>query len=417
MTFDELRSKYHSISFDLYEYIEDEKNINVYFYYSMGELNFKHTLIIVKKDFFVMENVSEKDVFLFNLGIMEIINYYKLACPEKIVLKAGALREEQKPFFRKLFYKGLGEFRYINNIEIDEESFVSFENYTNNYLVKSKKNDFSGNIVPVGGGKDSVVTLELLKEEKDKNLCLIVNPRGATIDSVNVAGYGLSNTIEVLRKLDPQLLELNKKGYLNGHVPFSAMLAFLGIFCALLTNKENVILSNESSADECTDEVSGANHQYSKSMEFEKDFVSYVEKYITPGIHYFSLLRGMREIDIARLFANHKQYHSIFRSCNVGSKNGGNSWCGECSKCLFVYIILSPFLTEDELNMIFGKNLLDDINLLKYFKELIGFDSVKPFECVGTRDEVNEAILLTIEKYKGKKMPVLLDEYRKLKNK
>ena len=415
MTFNELREKYHSISFDLYEYIEDENNINVYFYYSMGEFNFKHSLIIPKKDFFVMENASHRDVFLFNLGVMEIINYYKLACPKKIILKAGALRDEQKLFFRKLFYKGLGEFRYINNIEIDEENFVAFENYAKNFLVKSRKNDFSGNIVPVGGGKDSVVTLELLKEEKDKNTCLIINPRGATKDTVNVAGYGMENTIEVFRKLDPKLLELNNQGFLNGHVPFSAMLAFLGIFCALLTNKENVILSNESSADECTDEKSGANHQYSKSMEFEKDFVSYVEKYITPGIHYFSLLRGMREIDIARLFAKHKQYHNIFRSCNVGSKNGGNSWCGKCSKCLFVYIILSPFLSEEELNNIFGKNLLDDIELLKYFRELTGLDEVKPFECVGTRDEVNEAIALTMEKYDKEYLPVLLKEYIKIR--
>jgi len=416
MTFNELREKYSSISFDLYEYIEDEKNINIYFYYSMGELHFKHTLVIVKKDFFVMENVIDKDVFLFNLGVMELINYYKLACPKKVILKAGALRDEQKKFFKKLFYKGLGEFRYINQIEIEEEEFVNFENQAKNFLVKSKLNNFSGNIVPVGGGKDSVVTLELLKDEKDKNLCLILNPRGATIDTVNVAGYGINNTIEVFRKLDPLLLELNTKGYLNGHVPFSAMLAFLGIFCALLTNKENVILSNESSADESTDEVSGANHQYSKSMEFEKDFVSYVEKYINSGIHYFSLLRGMREIDIAKLFANHKQYHSIFRSCNVGSKNGGNSWCGSCPKCLFVYIILSPFLSEEELTNIFGKNLLNDITLLKYFRELTGFDKVKPFECVGTRDEVNEAILLTIEKYQNKELPVLLQEYLKLKD-
>lgn len=413
MTFNELREKYSSISFDLYEYIEDENNIKVYFYYSMGEFNFKHELIIPKKDFFVMANASEKDVFLFNLGVMEIINYYKLACPKKIILKAGALRDEQKLFFKKLFYKGLGEFRYINNIEIDEQNFVTFENCAKKFLVKSRKNDFSGNIVPVGGGKDSIVTLELLKEEKEKNVCLIVNPRGATIDTVNVAGYGIENTIEVFRKLDSKLLELNNQGFLNGHVPFSAMLAFLGIFCALLTNKENVILSNESSADECTDEESGANHQYSKSMEFEKDFVSYVEKYITSGIHYFSLLRGMREIDIARLFAKHKQYHNIFRSCNVGSKNGGNSWCGSCSKCLFVYIILSPFLSDEQLNNIFGKNLLDDINLLKYFRELTGIDKVKPFECVGTRDEVNEAINLTIQKYGEKELPVLLREYLK----
>ena len=109
------------------------------------------------------------------------------------------------------------------------------------------------------------------------------------------------------------------------------------------------------------------------------------------------------------MFAEHKQYHKIFRSCNVGSKNGENRWCGKCPKCLFVYIMLAPFLEEKELIDIFGNNLLEDIELKKYYRELTGLDPVKPFECVGTRDEVNEAISLIKEKYKKKKMPVLLE--------
>lgn len=399
MNFYELREKYNSIIYKKYSCIENENEIKITFLYKLGEFDFEHMITIPKKYFFHLENMIDKDVFLFNLGLMEIINYYKLACPKKIVLEAGAIKEEQKEFFKKLFYKGLGEFRYINNIDISMEEFLEIENTDENYVRKSKLKGFNGNIVPVGGGKDSIVTLELLKHEKEKNNCLIVNPRGATIDTVNVAGYNMENTIEIYRKIDPKLLELNKQGFLNGHVPFSAMLAFLGIFCALITNKQYVILSNESSADESTDEVTGANHQYSKSMEFEKDFSNYVEKYINSDIKYFSLLRGMRELDIARLFAEHKQYHKIFRSCNVGSKNGGNDWCGSCPKCLFVYIMLAPYLEKEELIDIFGKDLLEDTELLTYLKQLTGIEKVKPFECVGTRDEVNEAIDMIVKKY------------------
>lgn len=399
MNFYELREKYDSIIYKNFTYIETDEELSISYLYKLGEHNFNHKITIPKKHFFHLENITDKDVFLFNLGIIEIINYYKLACPKRIVLEAGAIKEEQKEFFKKLFYKGLGEFRYINKIDISMEDFLEFENVDENYIRKSKLKGFEGNIVPVGGGKDSIVTLELLKHEKEKNNCLIVNPRGATIDTVNVAGYNMENTIEIYRKIDPKLLELNKQGYLNGHVPFSAMLAFLGVFCALITNKQYVILSNESSADESTDEVTGANHQYSKSMEFEKDFSNYVEKYINSEIKYFSLLRGMRELDIARLFAEHKQYHKIFRSCNVGSKNGGNDWCGSCPKCLFVYIMLAPYLEKDELISIFGKDLLEDTELLTYLKQLTGIEKVKPFECVGTRAEVNEAIDMIVKKY------------------
>lgn len=399
MNFYELREKYESIIYKSFNCIENEDEIKINYLYKLGEHNFNHQLLIPKKYFFHLENMIDKDVFLFNLGLMEIINYYKLACPKRIILEVGAIKEEQKDFFKKLFYKGLGEFRYINKIDIGMDEFLEFENVDENYFRKSKLKGFEGNIVPVGGGKDSIVTLELLKHEKEKNNCLIVNPRGATIDTVNVAGYNMENTIEIYRKIDPKLLELNKQGFLNGHVPFSAMLAFLGVFCALITNKQYVILSNESSADESTDEITGANHQYSKSMEFEKDFSNYVEKYINSEIKYFSLLRGMRELDIARLFAEHKQYHKIFRSCNVGSKNGGNDWCGSCPKCLFVYIMLAPYLEKEELINIFGKDLLEDTELLTYLKQLTGIEKVKPFECVGTRDEVNEAIDMIVKKY------------------
>ena len=407
MTFNELREKFDSISYDSFSYKENENDLEVSFFYTLGEYKFTHKLNIIKKKFFIMENLKDKDIFLFNLGMVELISYYKLACPKKVIIKAGSLNDDQKEFWKKLFYNGLGEFRFVNNIDVSYDDFVIFENATKLQFSKSVLNKFDGNLVPVGGGKDSIVTIELLKAQGTNNTCFIVNPRGATINTVEVAGYSMEDTVEVLRKIDPLLIKLNSEGFLNGHTPFSASLAFLGIFCALISGKEFVVLSNESSANEATDEETGANHQYSKSLEFEIDFVKYVEKYINSHIKYFSLLRGMRELDIAKKFSELKQYHKVFRSCNVGSKNGRNEWCGKCSKCLFVYIMLAPFLERDGLIDIFGHDLLDDIELEKYFNQLIGKEKTKPFECVGTRDEVNEAIGMIREKYKDS-LPILL---------
>lgn len=401
MNFEELRDNFDNISYDNFSYKENENDLEVSFFYSLGEIKFVHKLNIIKKHFFIMENIVDKDVFLFNLGMVELISYYKAACPKNVILRAGVLNDEQIEFWKKLFYNGLGEFRYINNIKTNYEDFVAFRNAGKKQYVKSKLGNFSGNLVPIGGGKDSIVTLELLKAQNEDNTCFIVNPRGATTDTVETAGYSMENTVEVIRKIDPTLIQLNKDGFLNGHTPFSASLAFLGLFCALISGKEFVVLSNESSANEATDEETGANHQYSKSLEFELDFVEYAEKYITSNIHYFSLLRGMREIDIAKKFSEFKKYHKIFRSCNAGSKNGKNEWCGKCPKCLFVYIILAPFLEREELIDIFGHDLLNDMELEKYYKELTGVEKTKPFECVGTRAEVNEAVQMIKEKYKG----------------
>ncbi len=407
MRFEELREKFDNISYDSFTYKENENDLEINYFYSLGEYSFTHKISILKKKFFSLGNANERDIFLFNLGMAELISYYKLACPKRVILRAGALDEEQKAFWKKLFYNGLGEFRFVNNIDVSFDDFVSFENATKLQFRKSQFSNVSGNLVPVGGGKDSIVTLELLKAQGEENTCFIVNPRGATIDTVKVAGYKMDDTVEVIRKIDPLLIKLNGEGFLNGHTPFSASLAFLGIFCALLSNKEFVVLSNESSANEATNEETGANHQYSKSLEFELDFVKYVEKYINSHIKYFSLLRGMREIDIAKKFAGYKKYHKIFRSCNVGSKNGKNEWCCKCPKCLFVYLMLAPYLEKAELIEIFGKDLLNDTELKKYFDQLTGKEKTKPFECVGTRAEVNEAVNLLREKYKND-LPILL---------
>ena len=143
----------------------------------------------------------------------------------------------------------------------------------------------------------------------------------------------------------------------------------------------------ENSANESTVRGEKVNHQYSKSLEFENDFREYVRTYIGSEYDYFSFLRPLNEIGIARLFASIPLYHSLFRSCNAGSKT--DSWCGKCPKCLFAFIILCPFLGIGKTSLIFGKNLLDDMDLQGFLDELCGKAAVKPFECVGTVDEVN----------------------------
>ena len=174
------------------------------------------------------------------------------------------------------------------------------------------------------------------------------------------------------------MIELNKKGFLNGHTPFSAIVAFSALIDAYLFNKKYIALSNESSANESTVLGSDVNHQFSKGFEFEKAFREYNEKYFKTDIEYFSLLRVLSEFQIAALFSRYKKYHSIFRSCNAGSKT--DSWCADCHKCLFVYIILSPYLTTDELVAIFGENLFEKESLLETFKKLTGEAPDTPFE-------------------------------------
>jgi UDP-N-acetyl-alpha-D-muramoyl-L-alanyl-L-glutamate epimerase len=137
-------------------------------------------------------------------------------------------------------------------------------------------------------------------------------------------------------------------------------------------------------------------------------------KYISDDFNYFSFLRPLNELQIAALFSGFQKYHPVFRSCNAGSKTG--VWCGKCPKCLFTFIILSPFLEPAELVEIFGSNLLDDPGLVIYFDQLCGLEEEKPFDCIGTIDEVNAALHAAIKKYDETSLPVLLQRYKHSRN-
>lgn len=320
---------------------------------------------------------------LFSLGMVEAISYYKCVCPKVVEVQCQTLTKWQAAWWKKLFYHGLGEFQYLNGIHISEEELFDFSYEEAKEVRLHDEAAYSGVIVPVGGGKDSVVSLELLK---DVGVYTFSINESTTIRNVISQCEGAVGNFPVRRILDKNILRLNEEGYLNGHIPFSAVVAFATVITAYLNQVKYIALSNENSANESTVKDSFVNHQYSKSFEFETDFTEYMERLCDSDIHYFSMLRPLAEIQIAQLFAEYRQYHSVFRSCNAGSKPG--IWCCNCPKCLFVYMILTPFLPQEELVGIFGENLLEKENMDRYFRELTGIEENKPFECVGTRQEV-----------------------------
>ncbi len=343
---------------------------------------------------------------IFNVGMVELVSYLKCTCSPNVIIEADYLDNEQLEWFKKLYYYGLGEFLYTNGIEINYESFLNIKCIHNIKNIPDIDYHGSGNLVLVGGGKDSNVTLEILK--KMDNTCLVLNPKQVHIECCKAGGY--KEPLCINRTIDPKLIELNKQGFLNGHTPFSALLAFISYTVAYIHNKKYIVLSNEASANESTVIGTNINHQYSKTYEFENDFNEYTKKYFNIDIKYFSLLRPLNEVQIAMLFSHYKKYHQIFKSCNIGSKSLPWKWCGKCAKCLFVYIILSPYLYKDKLVAIFGSDLYEDETLLDIFKELLGYASTKPFECVGTYREVRYAVSLLIKKLDN--LPYLLQYYK-----
>ncbi len=408
-TLDEL-SRYDKFIYDnfMVNYNDDSIAID-YAYEIVGLKKFNHHLVLPCSNKKIDKEYVEK--LAFNIGLLEMISYWKATISKNVFINCGLINKEQEEFFRKIFYYGLGEFFYVNELSPDYDDFISFVSSGKKYDKEIKYNG-TGRMIGVGGGKDSCVSLELLKD-LDDNSCFVINPKKVTLDCAKAAGFDSNNIYMVERLIDNGLLELNEEGFLNGHTPFSAMVSFVSFLLAYLNNKKDIVLSNESSANQSNVLGEKINHQYSKSYEYEEDFQKYALKYLGDGIKYFSLLRPLSEYQIGLLFSKKcNNYYKIFKSCNVGSKGKNWNWCCKCAKCLFVFSLLSPHLYRDELVDIFGIDMFQDSDLLIMFQELLGKKNIKPFDCVGTFEEINYAITKTIKKIDNAELPYLLNFYK-----
>ena len=404
--YNELSNLYDTFIYESYNI--EKKNNKVLITFDFNIPNLTHFYPSIEIDDFEITDFTE--YLVFHLGLIELISYWKAACSKNVIIKAGYLNDDQIEFFKKLYFYGLGELFYTNNIEVSYDNFMKITCTNTPKEISIPNYNGFGNLIPIGGGKDSNVTLEILKNYFEINTPFIINTKDVNLKCALVAGYQQNKIATVKRNLDKTLLELNKKGFINGHTPFSAIVAFTSYIEAYILNKKYIILSNESSANESNVEGTKINHQYSKTYEFENDFNNYTKKYFKIDIKYFSLLRPLSEYQIALLFSHYEKYHNIFKSCNVGSKTVPWKWCCNCPKCLFVFIILSPHLYKEKLVKIFGEDLYEKKELLNTFIELTGNGKTKPFECVGTYHEVRYSITKIINKLD--KLPYLLEYYK-----
>jgi hypothetical protein len=420
MKLESLRKKYPRFVFEKYSYFLKVNNLKIFFVFKIEPgIVFKPKISIEN-----VEKIGNLDNFIFNLGMIEILSYWKATCSKEIIIKAGYLNKEQISWWKNLIIDGMGQFFYENKIDFQRPGFLTIKSEYRRIKPELSPNQTNRILLPIGGGKDSIVTLETLKKAGKDIRCFSLNPTEAAI---KILRAGCKNPIIVRRKIDQRLLELNRKGFLNGHTPFSAYLAFLSLLLARIFDFKYIALSNERSSNEGNVKYLGKeiNHQWSKSFEFEKRLRDYSKKYLSKDIEYFSFLRPLYEIQIAKLFSKYPKYFPVFLSCNEayktdsGRKKPSKKWCSKCSKCLFAFSILYPFLKEKELIKIFGKNLFNDKSLVPIMEELVGEKRFKPFECVGTIKESLAALYLSFKKAKRiGKLPFLLKYFEKriLKN-
>lgn len=327
------------------------------------------------------------------LGAVLGLSYFKAAAPPRIELDVPGLTSAAVDYVRLVTRHGLAEFAYRNELPglLDPE-IVATHPFAAPLAVREAE---GAPLVPIGGGKDSAVTVESLRAVGVEPVQFAVNPNAIHEQVAEASGLPL---VAARRRLDPALFALNAEGALNGHVPVTAMNSLISVAQALLLGLGPVVMSNESSASDPTlwwgDEP--VNHQWSKSLEAERALARVLEEHAGLRGASFSLLRPFSELRIARGFAATSRYDGTVVSCNRAFRlsDATPSWCGECDKCRFVFLALAPFVDPDRLVGIFGRDLFADEHQLPGFRALLGLADHKPFECVGEEAESNLAVTL-----------------------
>lgn len=330
------------------------------------------------------------------------ISYYKCYCAQKVSLPYE-LSKQEADFWNIVYRKGLGEFFYRNKINPANSPKFPYTKGRKHSSFQLPTSNFRG-LVGLGGGKDSIIVVELLKQRNFDFATFSVETDIKPKLIHEVSRLIGKKHLVIQRKLDEKVYDNHMY---NGHIPVSAIYAFLGLFSSVLYGYKHFIVGNEYSSNFGNLKYRGdsINHQWSKSFEFEKLLQDYINHHISEDIFYFSLLRPFYEIRIAKLFARlGKKYFKHFSSCNrnfsTTNELVGGLWCKECPKCVFTFTLLSAFLPKKKLLAIFRKNLYRDKNVLPLFADTLGFGAIKPFDCIGTFQEAQTALYLGKEEFK-----------------
>ncbi len=352
------------------------------------------------------------------LHLVAGVSYYKAGVPPAMRFERDAPDAATLALLHEIYLHGLGEFAFHNKLDLRARlAFLQHAPDGSPLRRRVRRSNFSEpavepdapyadtdvaprlnlprrTLLPIGGGKDSLVSVEMCKSINEPATAVWVGDSALIAACAARTGLPLLN---IKRTLAPELFEYNRVGAWNGHVPVTAINSAILLCAAILYGYDAIAFSNERSASSATLEYDGqeVNHQWSKGIDFERELREYTKSHIAADLDYFSLLRPWSELAVARGFAKSTQYDDAFSSCNRNFRILGarpaDRWCGECPKCHFVFLALAPFVSKPRLLRIFGRNLLDDAALAPGFDALLEYREHKPFECVGEGRESRAA--------------------------
>ena len=361
-------------------------------HYRLDDLDFTETVVFEGVD--DLNDASRAVATLWYL--IAGLSYYKAGAALHVDLAETPVGPAGRVLLSAALHDGLGEFSVLNHLPLD--------NVTIDGGTPARRHapplDPRALLVPFGGGIDSVVVVEELNPSLDRQL-FVVSPASGRFDALEAtaAQTGLP-VVRATRSLDERLLA-GGPAFFHGHVPVTAMVTLLAATAAVAAGRGGVVMSNEHSASvpNLTWRQRPINHQWSKSLIAEILLADAIDE-VVEGLVVASALRDRSELWVAERFSHLLAYHPVFRSCNRAfaqdQSRRAPTWCGECDKCLFINLVLAPFLSREALGDIFNSEPLANPDRLSQLETLVGLgETPKPFECVGDPDESGAALVAT----------------------
>lgn len=348
------------------------------------------------------------------LLLMVGINYWQAFPTKNMLIEGFTLTREQAQFWDSLYLNGLGEFFYLT--KIDFRNLIAFP-YDNSATAPTPARFERPKraLLLNGAGKDSILSAEMLKASGTPFDFFAFAPTPAHKRIAKLVG---AKTISVSRHRDPWL-----DAIMQGAYPSVSTFTFIAVLLAELLGYDQIVFSNERSADFGNLDYLGlpVNHQWCKSSEAEKMINDYIQRFITPDISSVSLLRKFSELEIVKRFVRYPKYLYDVTSCNSyfwlpriqQRLQRTNYWCNQCPKCVFLFACFSAFLPKKEVVSMFGTNLYKKRHHLRLFKRILGIEGFKPFDCVGEPEEMILAMhyATKCKEYTGEPAIKLFEKY------
>lgn len=260
-------------------------------------------------------------------------------------------------------------------------------------------------LVFCGGGKDSLVALDLLERSGVPYSCFVYSSSiyGRAAEQHRLVG-------DLLRKATPQRVhrqwiyddfadtpildvwDATPVRSLTAAETPSSLFASLPV--VLRHGYQNVVLAHERSANtgNVVWDVTGedVNHQWGKSLAAEMLLDAYVRDHLVADFSYFSILQPVHDPVIFSMLRRRLDAVPFTHSCNVRKP-----WCRRCPKCAYVWVNYKAWLPWSTVDPLFdGENLLDAAENQIHFEQMLGLHDHTPFECIGQVAETRVAFAM-----------------------